>query len=772
MLAAGFSGIFPAPAGAAGLVEMADPLVGTGNSATDPKEQPGGTFPGATLPFGMVGFSPDTWSDRTNLRGGYSHGERWIKDFTVTQFSGAGCAIYQDLPIVARAGNLSGPGVNPADFRPRFLQRYSHSRESASPGFYGVTLSPGTRREVRADLTATRRTAVGRFRFTKSRTGTLTFDAGGSRMGNHHARVKISPGRREITGTSVSGHFCFEPRSTYRVHYVIRFDRPFREFGTWQKTSLRRGSTGAEQHSRGGYARAGAYATFATGKRRTVTVRIGLSFVSLAGARRNLRENRGLGFAGVRKRARQTWSKELDTVRIGGGLPEDRRNFASALYHSLTEPSIANDRDGRYLGMDGKVHRVKGRNHYTDISGWDIYRSQIPLLAMIKPKVASDIARSLVDGARQSGCLPRWPYANQQTNVMVGDPSDPMIASTWALGARDFDSAAALGAMIKGGSERCHTRNGDYTEREALDDYLALGYVPQERNVDDMLHSVLLRSEPWGTASTTLEYALADFTISRFADSLGRNDVAATFRSRSGNWRHLVNEVTGEMQPRLSTGEFAPGFTPGSKDGWVEGNSAQYNWFVPQDPAGLFDSMGGRPQATVRLDQFFTRIQAGQGSPFAYFGNEPTFLAPWLYNWLGLPARGQKVIRDVQTGLFRPTPGGLPGNDDGGAMSAWYVLSALGLYPAVPGTDILAIGSPLFPRATVRLRKGSLGLAAPAASRGRPYVTDMKVKGVSHTAPWLRFSDIAGGGRIEWDLADTPGTWGMSPADTPPSFAP
>lgn len=780
-VAAGLAGIaicllgtLPGPAGAAGLVDLADPLVGTAGSATDHAgdPDPGGTFPGATLPFGMVGFSPDTWSHRTNLRGGYAHYENQIKDFTITQFSGAGCAIYQDLPIVARPGTLNGRGINAADWRPRYLQRFDHAHERAAPGYYGVTLNPGSRRQIRADLTATRRNAVGRFRFNGARAGTLTFDAGGSRMGNHDARVRINRKKREITGTSVSGHFCFEPKSRYRIHYVIKFNRPFARHGTWRKTRLRRGSKQAAHRSAAGYARAGAYVTFDTRKRRAVTARIGLSFVSQAGARANLRESNGLSFARVRARARKAWQRELDSIRVEGGAAEDRRTFASALYHSLIEPSVASDVDGRYRGMDGKVHRRKGREHYTDISGWDVYRSQFPLLAMIKPKVAADIAQSLVDDARQSGCLPRWPYANQQTNVMVGDPSDQMIASIHALGVTGFDRTAALQAMVKGGTERCHTVNGDYTQREALDDYLRLGYVPQERNVDDMIHSQLRRDEPWGTASTTLEYALADFAIARFAKALGREEVAAVFTPRSGNWRNLVDPATREMKPRLGTGAFIPEFTPASKDGWVEGNSAQYNWFVPQDPAGLFESMGGREQAIARLDHFFTQLNAGQGSPFAYFGNEPTMLTPWLYNWLGLPSRAQKVVRDVLVDHYKPAPTGLPGNDDGGTTSAWYVLSALGLYPAVPGTDVLATGSPLFPEARLRLARGELALTAPQAARERPFVAGMKVNGVPHAAPWLRFADLIDGGRIEWDLTDSPTAWGTDPADAPPSYRP
>jgi len=764
--------LFPAASGAVSLVDLADPLVGTGNSATDPKQQPGGTFPGATVPFGMAGFSPGTWADRTNLRGGYSHADRHISDFTITQFSGAGCAIYQDLPIVPRTGNLNGPGVDTQEWRPHFPQRFDHAHEQATPGYYGVTLNPGGRREIRADLTATARTAFGRFTFRHSRQGTLTFDAGGSRMGNHDARVKINRKRREITGTSVSGHFCFEPESRYRIHYVIRFDRPFRQFGTWEKTHLRRGRAAAAQKSPGGYARAGAYVTFDTRRQQAVTVRVGLSFVSLKGARENLKENAGLGFGQIRTLARRTWANALDAIRIEGGLPDDRRNFASALYHSLVEPSVANDRDGRYLGMDGRVHRLSGHNHYTDISGWDVYRSQIPLLAMIRPRVAADIAQSLVDGAAQSGCLPRWPYANQQTNVMVGDPSDPMIASIHAFGVRGFDAGEALDAMVAGATGPCHTVNGDYTQREALDDYLARGWIPQERNVDDMIHSQLKRDEPWGTASTALEYALADFSISRLADALGRSDLAAAFLTRSGSWRNLVDPADKRMKPRMADGTFIPGFTPGGKDGWVEGNSAQYNWFVPQDPAGLFDSMGGPAEATARLDDFFTRLDAGQGSPYAYFGNEPAFLTPWLYNWLGAPGKAQKVVRDVQTGLFAPTPSGLAGNDDGGAMSAWYVLSALGLYPAVPGTDILATGSPLFPKARLKLAGGELELDAPQAARSHPYVVGMTVNGTPHAKPWLRFTDLAGGGRIGWDLSAGPTAWGTGPGDAPPSHSP
>ena len=455
-----------------------------------------------------------------------------------------------------------------------------------------------------------------------------------------------------------------------------------------------------------------------------------------------------------------------------GGRQRDRRVFATSLYHALLEPSVFSDRDGRYPGMDGRVHRARGFVKYADISGWDVYRTQTQLMAMLFPTRAADVATSMLADARQSGCLPRWPYANQQTNVMVGDPAAPMLASTFALGARGFDAREALRALVRGADRPCHTANGDYTEREQLSDYLRLGYLPHELDVDVIAHTFANRDRPWGATATTLEYAIADFAISRLALARGERSLAARFTRRAGTWRRLVNQATRTIQPRLADGAFLAGVSPATDASYAEGSVAQYSWLVPHDPKGLFASMGGRAAALARLDGFFTELNAGPKSEHAFLSNEPNLGTPWLYDWLGRPDRAQNVVRRALLELYGPGADGLSGNDDGGTMSAWWVFGALGMYPAVPGTDVLALASPLFPHVAIRLPRGTLRIDAPRAAPGRPYVRTLALDGREWRRPWLHYRRLGGGARLSFGLAAKPTRWGSAARSAPPSFAP
>ncbi|OJU95865.1 MAG: hypothetical protein BGO23_09820 [Solirubrobacterales bacterium 67-14] len=787
--------VLAAPAGvkAGGLAGLVNPFVGTEASAPDfgTGGGAGNTFPGATLPFGMTAFGPDTIPSLTNFTAGYTYSDDQIRGFSLTHFSGAGCALLQDVPILPVAGTLSESPViaGSSDLDPDIVPTFSHRHEQAHPGSYSVVLNPGEDDQIRSELTATTRTSVGRFTFPKSDTGTLTLNAGGSTIANYLAKVEVDPKKREVTGVSESDRFCWEP-SKYKVYFAARFDRPFKAHGTWKGATLSPASTQASDYSPEAFnykpvaggppfvpgnpsttAQAGAYVSFDTADSRPVGMRIGISFVSVAQARRNLSESAGLGFDKVRKRARRTWEKQLDRVHVSGGKKEDRRTFATALYHSLLEPSVQSDVNGLYRGQDLKVHRVKpGHAYYSDVSGWDIYRSQVQLLSMIAPRRAADLAQSLLLMARQGGCLPRWPYATQNANIMNGDPSSVIIATVHALGVRGFDAKDALKAMVKGADHACHSDNADYTEREALDDYLELGWIPQERNVSSAQHSLVMRSSPWGTASTAMEYALADFTISRLAKSLGRKDLVARFLRRSGNWRNLVNPASRAIEPRMADGSFMPGVTPSTENGFVEGSSAQYGWFVPQDLAGRFATLGGREAALAKLDEFFTELNAGPGSPYAFLGNEPTLQTPWIYNWLGRPAKAQSIVRRAQLGLYGPGPGGLPGNDDGGTMSAWFVLSALGLSPVIPGTDVMPLGSPLFPAATLKLARGKVKVRAKNAARGRPYVKGLRINGHKWKQPWIHLRRLQRGASLGWTLGSKPGHWGRAANLAPPSY--
>jgi predicted alpha-1,2-mannosidase len=685
---------------------------------------------------------------------------------------------------IARADSGPGPG---GQFEPGF----SHRSESGAPGFYAVELQPKRGGPIGVALTATTRTGFGRFTFPASPHASVLIDAGGSAQPDDEAAVQVDPGDHEISGSARSGLFCGQ-RSRYKVYFAARFGRPFAASGTWTEGNLEPGSEVASdtQGPPGNpkvTARAGAYATFDTRGDRTVAVRVGISFVSVAGARDALRaESAGRGFGAIRAAARKSWDQALAKVRVSGGSARDVRTFYTALYHALLAPRTFNDVGGDYIGMDGAVHQARGRTQYADFSGWDVYRTEIPLLALIEPRRASDMVQSLVADAEQSGCLPRWPYANGQSMTMVGDSADPMIAAAAAFGADHFDHAAALAAMVRGASAACESPNGEYVERQGLAGYLEHGYVPfdednNERNANSIYGSPIA---VWGSAATTLEYAVDDFAIAQFAareGGVGRSAVApggsgpaATydqFIGRAANWRNLFDPASGLIEPRFASGAFPDPYDPLEGGGFVEGDAAQYTWMVPQDPAGLIHRMGGPTKAAARLDSFLRVLNAGAGGTHtghALLGDEPTLETPWLYDWLRRPWKTQAAVRRGLR-LYSPTPAGYPGNDDLGTLSAWYVFGALGLYPAQPGTGTLALATPLFERAEVRLAHGKK--LTILASGSQPYVAALKLDGRAHDRPWSTFCELSAGGTLTFKTSAHATRWAQH-GQLPPSYGP
>jgi predicted alpha-1,2-mannosidase len=373
------------------------------------------------------------------------------------------------------------------------------------------------------------------------------------------------------------------------------------------------------------------------------------------------------------------------------------------------------------------------------------------MMALLSPSEGSDMVQSLVNYAQQGGGgLPRWQQANRNSGGMVGDGPLPIIANAYALGATNFDTAGALTAMFRNAGTNGTMSDGNAV-RSGLSDYMNLGYVS-------------------GSASITLEYCSADFALSQFAAALG-DTTNVVFLQRSGNWRNLFNTNTGYIQPRNSDGTWVSGVTPSTQTGFTEGSTAQYLWMVPFNVRGLFDALGGNSNAVSRLDTFFTRLNEGPGSPYAFMGNEPNECVPWEYDYAGAPYKTQATVRRIQNELFTNTPTGLPGNDDAGSLSSWYVFSALGFYPLVPGAPGFVLGSPRFPSATVHLENGNeIVIQGGNASSDNCYVQSLTVNGVPTSNLWLPFDSIRNGGSLVFNLTNAPSTWGTSPADAPPSF--
>ncbi|HEV7562116.1 MAG TPA: GH92 family glycosyl hydrolase [Solirubrobacterales bacterium] len=778
VVALGLAGTAPA-ASAGGFASRVDPFAGTsGGPGTFGR---GNNFPGASVPFGMVQWSPDTTPSDKNL-GGYSYRDNHLKGFSLTHLSGAGCRLYGDFPFMPTTEPIEsspqGTGQRlDGDFQPGF----SHAGESARPGYYSVRLNPVHGGAIETELTATTRTGMARFTFPRSPHASVLINAGGSAQPDDFAEVQLDPGAQEISGTASSGLFCAQ-RPRYRVYFAAVFNRPFSEYGSWEGNRLRPGSISASASQSPAAnprstAAGGAYATFDTGKNRVVVARVGVSFVSVEDARANLAaENPGDSFGAVAEKAQRSWNASLGRIRVSGGSASHLQSFYTALYHVFMAPRTFSDVNGAYPGMDGQIHDAGKHIQYADFSGWDTYRTQIQLLSILAPTRAGDMVRSLLADARESGCLPRWSYANGQSMTMVGDSADPIIASAAAFGADGFDKRAALEAMVKGATEPCHSTNGEYVERQGLSAYLARGYIPFELdtkigNADSIYGSP---EAVWGSAATSLEYYVDDFAIAQFAArSLHDQSTYSAFMRRSGNWRRLYNPASGMIEPRYAGGAFPNPYYNRSEAGFVEGDSAQYTWMVPQDPAGLLRRMGGRTKAAARLGYFLRNLNGGAGgtrTDHALLGNEPTIQTPWLYDWMGRPWRTQEAVRRALT-LYSPAPDGYPGNDDLGTLSAWYVFGALGLYPEVPGVGVLALSSPLFEKAEIRLRHRRRALLS-VVGHGR-YIRSLTLGGHAYRRPWISYCELAAGADLEYQLGKRPNrNWGTAAAVSPPSYGP
>ncbi|MDX2644164.1 GH92 family glycosyl hydrolase [Streptomyces sp. PA03-1a] len=760
-----------------------DPLIGTKNG--------GNVFPGAVVPLGMLSWSPETTrgdATRTTAPGGYHYDATRIRGFSLTHMSGTGCAGGSgDIPFLPYAGEVTtSPAADTKDAV--YAADFKHADETAEPGRYKVGLSSG----VTADLTATARTGSGRFTFPADKPASMLIRTANSEVGSTDSTVIIDPQARTVSGSVTSGNFCgyLDPegrRSYYTLYFTARFDRSFKATGTWQDDKVTPGSTTASGGT-GGFSHggtpvagkgAGGWVEFAPGSG-PVNVKVGISYVSQAGAEANLAaENpRHRSFDSVRDAAGRAWRDRLGAIKVGGGTDAERSTFYTALYHALIHPNVISDTDRRYRGSDGEVHTV-ARGHqaqYGTFSGWDVYRSQVQLLTLLSPRTGSDIAQSLYELAEQNGGVwDRWLHGASGTHVMNGDPSPAALAGIRAFGGTDFDLRGALDSLVKAATvptERDLSPVGkpilSVGQRPSLDKYLKLHYMPSVSNA-------------WGGAAETLEMSGADFALSQLASAAGRKHTAADFARRSQWWQNNFNLAAdpsgGYIANRAADGSWVTGFTPATGNGFVEGTAAQYTWMVQHDPAGLFAAMGGRGEALDRLDSFFHTADGkwaftGSGGEKSEMDNEPSINVPYLYAYAGAPYKTQETVRAAMGALWSTQPGGIPGNDDLGAMSSWYVFSALGMYPQVPSRAELVLGSPLFPRIEIDRPAGNdISIRAAGAAADAPYVRSLKVNGRASDRPWLPASFVEDGGRLDYTLSRTADrTWGADAADAPPSF--
>jgi len=740
----------PPPPAVTDPASLVNPLIGTGSGDGIPADA-GHTNPGPDMPFGMIQMGPDTWPKRIN-GGGYWYDSNQLLGFSLDRLSGAGCPVYGDVPILPMTGAIP---VHPAGATASF----THASETARTGYYKVTTtSPDP---VTTQLTTTTRAGMAKFTFPRTTRADLLLKVADSEQKPSAPDGQPKPadqkvfgtsarvvGNREVTGSVTAGHFCdisADAHPNYTLHFDIKFDHPFTASGTWP---------GGPSRDPGGV-----FLTFDATRRQTVTAKVGISYTGAANAALNLdTEIPGWDFNAVRDASTTAWNQLLGRIQISGGAHRRQAGFYTALYHSLLDPHIYSDVNGEYTGMDGKAHSAApGHAQYADYSGWDIYRSQVQLLALLEPGQTSDIVGSMLNDYAQDGMLPKWAQGNSESYEMSGDPADAIIAGAYAFGARGFDTRKALADMIAEATRRNNIRPG----QALLDRY---GYLPSD------LPAAQFGRNYSNSVSTQLEYDTADYAIAAFARARHDRDAYTKFATRAQNWQNVFNPAAGYLQQKLASGQWAPGFRPGTTAGFVEGTSAEYTPMVAFNLGAEIGARGGPRAWRGYLDGLLSDITS-PGPTNAQLNNEPSLVIPWEYDYAGAPWKTQRAVRSAQDDLFADRPTGEPGNDDLGTFSAWLVWSELGLYPATPGTGTLVIGSPVFPRAVIRLAgRGVITIRGRGAADDAPYVQSLRLDGKPWPKAYLTSGQYRRGATLTFDLGRAPNTsWGSAPDAAPPS---
>lgn len=788
------------PASMTASAQARTPLAATVNTLIGTQDE-GNTFPGASAPFGMIQASPIG-----SHYAGWRYGDDKILGIGHSFLSGAGCweqgGQVSVLPVtgtIAPGGTFDTRTSKPFD-QNRYGARYTLEGGAHEAGYFKARLTDYGGIDI--ETTARPRASAERYTWAANvDTGHVLVNVA---QANSKHRVIGSEvrvvGDRAVEGKITTMSFCGGHQ--YSTWFRVVFDRPFAAFGVWGQAG---GTPGARYSMESEYEPLnGAWLSFGLKDGRSITATTAISHVDIEGARNNLRaegmrDGKLIGFDAMRASAQRDWEKELAKVKIDGGSADDRSVFYTALYHAFLQPMTGNDADGRYRGYDDRIHRADGWTYYEYFSLWDTYRAQNQLLALLQPRRARDIGRTLLAIDAQNGWLPKWGYADFDTNTMTGDPVTPFLVDLWRYGALKGMENEAWTALRKNAWEvppltsRSEGRAGNAN-------YLAHGFVMFDRTFPAKGMDV----DPQNGGSATFEYAAADCSLAQMAQALGHADDAKALQSRAGNWRNLWDAKLSEQEsafvgfphPKLEGGEwFTPPsgrYSPRSHYGFHEGTAWQYQWMVPQDVPALAAAMGGREQMGKRLDAFFAWDEIGAdpqaarkawvGGAYDYYGqyrfnpnNEPTMLVPSLYSLIGRPWKTAGVLRAAQT-LFTNAPNGVTGNDDLGTMSAWYLFSTLGFSPLLSGSGEMLLLPPRYPRITIDLGEGrTLRVEAPTAKSGAAdYVSSVKFDGKPVSNVWLDVDALRKGGTLQFALTDTPDAngWGTRPQDAPAPACP
>ncbi|MET4107149.1 GH92 family glycosyl hydrolase [Hymenobacter sp. UYP22] len=739
------------------LVQYAKPLVGTARM--------GHTYPGATVPFGMVQLSPDTDTIGYELNGkynprvyeycaGYQYADKTIVGFSHTHFSGTGHSDLGDFLVMPTTGPLQlNPGT--ADQPERgFRSRFSHQNEVAEPAYYRVKLDD---HNILAELTASNRVGMHQYTFPQSEQAHIILDltAGIYNYPDKNVWTFV----RVENDTLVTGYRQTNGWARTRTEYfAMSFSKPFVSYGSrnLSKKQVYRGFWGRFDQSQNFPELAGEqlrlFFDFKTTAGEKVKVKMALSGVSTEGALRNMRaEVPGWDFEAVKRAGQAQWQQELSKVVVESPKRVDKENFYTAMYHAALSPTTYMDVDGQYRGLDQNIHRAEGFTNYTTFSLWDTYRALHPLYNLLQPRRNADMVQSMLAHYDQSTLhmLPIWSHYANENWCMIGYHSVPVVVDAVLKGVVPADQAQrALDACVT----TAHQQRYD-----GINYYEQLGYVPEDKS--------------GSSVSKTLEYAYDDWCIAQLAKKLGKTNIEAEFSKRAQNWQNVYDQRISFMRPRLADGSFRPRFDVLSThdQGFIEGNAWNYSLYVPQDPAALITKMGGEKKFLPHLDSLFTMhlpdkffaetediTRDGIIGNYVH-GNEPAHHVAYLYNWTSQPYKTQARVRMILPKMYRPTPEGLGGNDDCGQMSAWYIFSALGFYPVAPGSPEYALGSPAVHGATLNLENGNtFRITVKNQSDKNVYVKEARLNGQKLTRPFLQYADVVKGGELVFTMAGKP----------------
>ena len=734
------------------LAKYVRPMIGT--------QKMGHTFPGATVPFGAVQLSPETDTISYEMNGkyngdvykycaGYKYEDKTIVGFSHTHFSGTGHSDLGDFLVMPTQGKLQMNPGTAADPRSGFRSAFSHANEVAEAGYYKVKLDEDN---ITAEMTATKRVGMHQYTFPKSEQSHIILDlmAGIYNYEDKNVWTYV----RVVNDTLITGYRQTNGWARTRtVYFAMSFSKPFTEYGqkNFDKKQVYRGFWGKFNQTKNFPEIAGKnlrmYFDFKTEDQEKVKIKMALSPVSQDNALENMRsEIPGWDFNQVKAQAKADWNKELNKLTVNTS-EENKVNFYTALYHAFINPTTYNDVNGQYKGLDQNVHEAKGFTNYTTFSLWDTYRALHPFFNILQPSRNNDMVKSMMAHYDQSAykMLPVWSHYANDNWCMSGYHSVSVVTDAIIKGVYNGDPEAALQACIVTSNHR------DY---EGIGSYIDKGFIPAEKS---------------GTSiSNTLEYAYDDWCIAQLAKKLNKQDIYATYMKRAGNWENNFDPATGFMRAKMADGTFQKKFDVMSThgQGFIEGNSWNYSFFVPQNPALLMERMGGKKKFASKLDTLFTMhlpdeffadtediTREGIIGGYVH-GNEPAHHVAYLYNWADQPWKTQSRVRMILKMQYGTAPDGLGGNDDCGQMSAWYMFSSMGFYPVAPGSDEYSLGSPAVKSAKIKLENGkTFEVEAINQSDKNVYVTKVLLNGTPVTTHTIKHSDITNGGKLTFYMS-------------------